>query len=239
MVTVTAKSLGGATSAAAQTHGVSGGGVDDVDVGRAHSRNTPASCRMPLSRCPASSSSGLRRRRTGSRTRGRGGRSRARRNPLSVAPSGRRTGCPAGDERVEGLAAPERAPGATQLVDSEVVELLRRLELLERFAAVGLGEPAGSRPGVRRGLQLDESRGLRATLAENLGSGPRWAGANTSHAGASGSQAGIVSREPMFAVSKLTSGRKRTAQRLEAAGQYFARSEIFSTLGSPSLWGRA
>src|SRR5687768_382842 len=89
---------------------------------------------------------------------------------FSVAPRGRRTRRPAGDEGVEGLAALERAPGATQLVDREVVELFLRLELVHRFAALGLGERACSRPGVRRGMQLDESGGLCATLAQNLGS---------------------------------------------------------------------
>jgi hypothetical protein len=53
MVTVTAKSSGDATSASAQSRAVGSGRVDDVDVGRAHGRNTPAACRMPLSRWPA------------------------------------------------------------------------------------------------------------------------------------------------------------------------------------------
>ena len=68
-VTVTAKSLGGATSAAAQTHGVRGGRVDDVDVGRAHGRNTPAAGPPGISRCPASRGSAARGLRTGTRTR--------------------------------------------------------------------------------------------------------------------------------------------------------------------------
>ena len=68
MVTVTAKSLGGATSPAADAHGVGGGRVDDVDVGGAHGRNTPSTGLPSISRCPASSGSGLRWPRTVSRT---------------------------------------------------------------------------------------------------------------------------------------------------------------------------
>jgi hypothetical protein len=68
MVTVTAKSLERATSPAADAHGVRGGRVDDVDVGGAHGMNTPSRGRAEPSRCPASSSSGLRWARTGSRT---------------------------------------------------------------------------------------------------------------------------------------------------------------------------
>jgi hypothetical protein len=43
-----AKSSAGATAAAAQTHLVRGGGLDDVNVGRAHGRDPPAGCRMAL-----------------------------------------------------------------------------------------------------------------------------------------------------------------------------------------------
>jgi uncharacterized protein DUF1524 len=68
MVTVTAKSLERATSAAVDAHGVRGGRVDDVDVGGAHGRNTPAGRPSAISRHPASSGSGLRWPRTVSRT---------------------------------------------------------------------------------------------------------------------------------------------------------------------------
>ena len=54
-----AKSSAGATAAAAQTHLVRGGGVDDVNVGRAHGRAPPAGCRMALSRRAASGRSAL------------------------------------------------------------------------------------------------------------------------------------------------------------------------------------
>src|SRR5687768_4789167 len=67
-VTVTAKSLAGATAAAAQTHLVRGGGVDEVDVGRAHGRHTLAACRPAPSRCPVSCGSGAHPLRTGSHT---------------------------------------------------------------------------------------------------------------------------------------------------------------------------
>ena len=67
-MTVTAKSLGAATSPASDARGVRGGRVDDVDVGRAHGRNTLAAGPSGISRCPASWSSGARRLRTASRT---------------------------------------------------------------------------------------------------------------------------------------------------------------------------